>query len=959
MSKEEFSAPLTTNAVSVRPTLLNVSGRWGLTAACEPVDALIAAAGAGWLAAAVLSHVHVTLELLQAPTLLVVVERSALGALRRELLLDGRQRACAGILSSQLASAALDYSSGDVTVTTEQRAGVWVECFSLLQRTLLEQRLTFRPHSGGVHVSARRLWRKLESRDEAAAGIEAERAAAALLLRSARGAIEPAAPEALHLQPPALEGMTSPVSPASAPPCAPAEEGVAPDPALGRTGQPSPDTGQPSPDLAAPAMSPLPASTPPLKPVVGARPLVAALRPYEPALAPDLSAAVEPAPVVRPDAFLAPAPVVAVAPVEEEEAAIIPNFSGSWAVDAVRSDSLDAVLTLMGVPWLARKVALALKIVTVIVHDTGSGAVETTERASVGVISTNSMRADGAAVSKKGTDGRTAVVSCSVWVPRDAAGGSRSDPPPIGCMRIVTELPDGLGVTDNVWTLLAGRRTMRQELKFTRSGSSTIARRVLINTAPVTPDATPTPLSSAKVPATPRMDAPQLRSAPASPAAASPAHPSPVADAAPAAPARASSPPLLPQVLPAHVQTLQQRPFPLLPSGGTATPPSCTGTPPPEVALPEPPLLSPPASSPAPSPGRDGVPPEDPFFVSLGGQWVVAGLRDASGSMPATPAAGGASPSPKATAAALGRSLAALHCPDALQRRLLAPQAASRLVLDVCVHTADAVCVVDGAFAGLGTLGHTLPLDGAWQVVRLPACPTGLRLPTGMVGSGGGGERAANARWTLARAVQLEGLRDLGPSWLGHEASSLPPATTAAAVGDVSAACVPVYSSLPFEPTRYSFAVVVVEVLLVELTREQVLAGSGDSIPASEAVSGTDAAPLACMPWRGGEQLPAAAVGRLVTTLRCSPYPHGPGSLLASAVRVVGGATPATPPRALPSYELPPVLEHPLLSRLHVSPEASRADVRAERSRVAYVRHAVLSRRAAADAARRAVALSS
>jgi hypothetical protein len=155
-----------------------------------------------------------------------------------------------------------------------------------------------------------------------------------------------------------------------------------------------------------------------------------------------------------------------------------PDFSGAWAVDTKNSDSLAAVLTLMGVPWLAQKVALALDIVTVIKHDVSSIQVSTTEKTNFGVLQTNDMLADGVSVQRKGADGRLSRVTCSVY--RAQPDVSSDGTVLLGVMRITTELPDGMGVTDNTWTLCAGGDRMLQLLRFSRGGKEVAARRTLV-----------------------------------------------------------------------------------------------------------------------------------------------------------------------------------------------------------------------------------------------------------------------------------------------------------------------------------------------------------------------------------------------------------------------------------------------------------------------------------------------
>ena len=73
------------------------------------------------------------------------------------------------------------------------------------------------------------------------------------------------------------------------------------------------------------------------------------------------------------------------------KAARLANFSGAWHVDRARSEPMEPVLALMGVPWVVRRVVDRLDVVTAIAHApaglaAGGGAVRTTERTAVGKI---------------------------------------------------------------------------------------------------------------------------------------------------------------------------------------------------------------------------------------------------------------------------------------------------------------------------------------------------------------------------------------------------------------------------------------------------------------------------------------------------------------------------------------------------------------------------------------------
>ena len=166
------------------------------------------------------------------------------------------------------------------------------------------------------------------------------------------------------------------------------------------------------------------------------------------------------------------------------------NFSGSWVVDKARSDTLESILRLMGVPWLAVQVVLALDVTTDIAHDPTAGRVATTDRTSLGVLSSNEVLSDGVQVARVGKDGRTALLTCSVsaGLPQGFAG--RALPPPaardgaaLAYLRITTTLPDGEGVSDNVWEMRGGGRVMQAFTTFTKGGRVARASRVMVNRA--------------------------------------------------------------------------------------------------------------------------------------------------------------------------------------------------------------------------------------------------------------------------------------------------------------------------------------------------------------------------------------------------------------------------------------------------------------------------------------------
>jgi hypothetical protein len=194
------------------------------------------------------------------------------------------------------------------------------------------------------------------------------------------------------------------------------------------------------------------------------------------------------------------------------------DFSGAWAVDKLRSaTTLEPILQLMGLPWLAIQLVLRLDVTTTITHAPREALVRTVDGTSLGVISTNELRSDGVQVARVGKDGRTALLTCAVSAappPGFEWGrevllppGGASAGPPLAYLRITTVLPDGEGVSDNAWEMRGGGRVMQAFTTFTKGGRVARASRVLVNRAwqpGRVPEALPlaaAPAAEAQVPA--------------------------------------------------------------------------------------------------------------------------------------------------------------------------------------------------------------------------------------------------------------------------------------------------------------------------------------------------------------------------------------------------------------------------------------------------------------------------
>ena len=178
-----------------------------------------------------------------------------------------------------------------------------------------------------------------------------------------------------------------------------------------------------------------------------------------------------------------------------------PDFSGNWAVDNTLSESMEPIFTLMGLPWLARKAALALEVFTIIDHNRERNEVNTCDKASIGVLSTNNMIADGITVDKVGKDGKIAQVTCRLFEPPIEDIEKLQA---LGCMQITTVLPDGAGTSDNIWTLYDEGKKMRQKITYTRGDKVAIITRTQVNKEwkpqpprPIIPVVTPASITTA------------------------------------------------------------------------------------------------------------------------------------------------------------------------------------------------------------------------------------------------------------------------------------------------------------------------------------------------------------------------------------------------------------------------------------------------------------------------------
>jgi hypothetical protein len=169
-----------------------------------------------------------------------------------------------------------------------------------------------------------------------------------------------------------------------------------------------------------------------------------------------------------PVAAAAPAP----APAAEAVGAASADFTGSWVIDKSRSDSLDEMLKLMGLGYLLRKMAASIEVVSTATHDRARGVLTSEDRSSV-MTATTTYVFDGQPHNVKGSDGKTAVVTCQYLYPPPLADHVRrwDAADAIGGYRVLSVLPDSLGETTDTRWLIERGKALTQCLVFTRGGS--------------------------------------------------------------------------------------------------------------------------------------------------------------------------------------------------------------------------------------------------------------------------------------------------------------------------------------------------------------------------------------------------------------------------------------------------------------------------------------------------------
>lgn len=883
-----------------RPVLRNFSGRWEMSlGATGSTDALYKSMGAGWFSRAVINAVKGSLSMVifHSPTVLKIEEKSSLGTFSRELLIDGRYHRVKQIDGSYVdASLSVDRYSGDALIISKLAAGLYVEVFKVMKRTVIEQNLYFFKGvkdvpEDGFHtlppgVSVTRFWSKLETPEEALAGEDQERHAAALLGRrvssvtlgftftsemgndGAMGALDSTGTSDVG-------AMIRRLSRLEATPEVPEEEeeeGERKEEEKGATDGKVEKAGTGSPE------APGDKSTTDLS--VGGTDGVSVA---EDAVEEDDADA---------DSVASHDTDGEEEMVEVEEDVVVPNpeykytspdFTGTWSVDKSKSQSLDAMLALMGVPWVARKVANSLDVITEIRHDVQEGAVNTVDKTAMGEMASTSISADGVAVPKKGNDGKTAIITCSVHPPNevDLPPGADTHYPGValGCLRIVTELPDNMGVTDNTWTLMEGGQYMRQCIVFTKNSKTVVTNRVMVNK-----DWEPAKSQyKAKIDAVNHANARMVVKKKVM-------KPKSVAMK------------LLSKLDSASDEIVGDKEEMLSPTSDPVTPPG-TSSGSTEDGMDHPRMVSPlqawhnvhgqlhssggPSKtaelslfprghasrglmSPAKATGgsrivthAEGINETDPFFTSINGVWGISPF----------------SPLPKNVKVAFARMRNAMKkaCgsnmlrffPTSTTKQALYPSGSDvnylfstasgfdeptcsedRNILINTFHRQDQIIICDRH--GFGTGGQQLPVNDQWFAIPLP--PKRLKnYRDPKTGEQLYGEPPAEKRWCLMKAVQTEGAGDLGANWLGKEIGEIPQALLTAAayssstrvnytglkrlVEKLPGSSNPrkqFFSAFPIEMENYKGAQLRFEKYFVDLTVDDVLNHSVPFVPASD-----------------------------------------------------------------------------------------------------------------------------
>lgn len=167
----------------------------------------------------------------------------------------------------------------------------------------------------------------------------------------------------------------------------------------------------------------------------------------------------------------------------DDRARFAAALAGSWVVDRAHSDSMDDMLTLMGLPWVARKLAGSLEVTAVTKPAPDCSVIDTEDVSSMGVTRTH-YALDNTTHAATGSDGRVSHVTCSL-IKYTGEEGLRlaADETPVSYIvwRTVNALPGDMGETTDLRAVVADGRSMRQCMVYTRHGRTVIMHRLFTN----------------------------------------------------------------------------------------------------------------------------------------------------------------------------------------------------------------------------------------------------------------------------------------------------------------------------------------------------------------------------------------------------------------------------------------------------------------------------------------------
>ena len=166
------------------PVLRNQSGQWLVSKdESDALDEFFAKMGVGWIARKIVSNVNVQYEIRQTPTVLRQTDITSMGRHHVDYVVDGLWHDVKQVGNKlRPTKVSQDDITGALSIEVQlgQEGGTTVDTRRLLTRTRLEQRLSL--YRDGVCASrVRRVWTKVETPEQARAGVEAEARARQML----------------------------------------------------------------------------------------------------------------------------------------------------------------------------------------------------------------------------------------------------------------------------------------------------------------------------------------------------------------------------------------------------------------------------------------------------------------------------------------------------------------------------------------------------------------------------------------------------------------------------------------------------------------------------------------------------------------------------------------------------------------------------------------------------------